>query len=104
MNYTWAMFEVIQSAELTEWASGLRDRHAALRITARVKRAQLGNLGDYKFLRDGVSEMRVDTGAGYRLYFTRRGDTVVILLAGGDKRTQEKDIERAVALAKIWKE
>ena len=98
------MFEIIKSAEFTEWASGLRDRQAALRITARIKRAQLGNLGDYKFLRDGVSEMRIDTGAGYRLYFARRGDTVVILLVGGDKRTQDKDIERAVALAKIWKE
>lgn len=75
-----------------------------MRITARIKRAQLGNLGDYKFLRDGLSEMRMDTGAGYRLYFTRRGDTVVILLVGGDKRTQDKDIERAVALANIWKE
>lgn len=104
MNYTCVMFEIIKSAEFTEWASGLRDRQAALRITARIKRAQLGNLGDYKFLRDGVSEMRIDTGAGYRLYFTRRGDTVVILLVGGDKRTQDKDIERAVALAKIWKE
>jgi putative addiction module killer protein len=104
MNYTCVKFEIIKSAEFTEWASGLRDRQAALRITARIKRAQLGNLGDYKFLRDGVSEMRIDTGAGYRLYFTRRGDTVVILLVGGDKRMQDKDIERAIALAKIWKE
>ena len=78
--------------------------HCALRIAARIRRAQLGNWGDYKFLRDGVSEMRIDTGAGYRLYFTRSGNTVVILLCGGDKRTQDKDIAHAIELAKIWKE
>jgi putative addiction module killer protein len=62
----------------------------------------LGNLGDAKFLRAGVSEMRIDYGAGYRLYFTKREGVLVILLCGGDKRTQDKDIEIAIQLAKHW--
>ena len=98
------MFEIIKSQEFMDWVVALRDRQAATRIAARIDRAARGNLGDFKFLRDGVSEMRVDVGAGYRLYFMRRGNTVVILLCGGDKRTQDADISRAIELAKIWKE
>ena len=82
----------------------LKDRAAAARIAARIDRASLGNLGDHKYLRDGVSEMRIDVGPGYRLYFTRRGATIVILLCGGDKKTQQGDINQAVELARIWKE
>ncbi|MBK7001871.1 MAG: type II toxin-antitoxin system RelE/ParE family toxin [Rhodoferax sp.] len=96
------MFEIIKSQEFTEWVDALRDRLAANRIAARLRRATLGNLGDYKFLRDGVSEMRIDVGAGYRLYFTCKGNTVIVLLCGGDKKTQGADIDRAVELAKIW--
>lgn len=98
------MFEIIKSAEFMRWASGLKDRVAAARINARIDRALLGNLGDHKSLRDGVSEMRIDVGAGYRLYFTRRGNTVIVLLCGGDKRTQDADIRHAIELAKHWKE
>jgi len=96
------MFEIIQSDEFAHWLSRLRDRTALARITMRIDRAYFGNLGDWKFLRDGVCEMRVDAGQGYRMYFTRRGNTVVILLCGGDKRTQDADIQRAVELAKHW--
>jgi putative addiction module killer protein len=87
-----------------KWASGLRDRSAATRIAARLDRAESGNLGDFKFLRDGVSEMRIDVGAGYRVYFTRRGSVVIVLLCGGDKATQDKDINRAIELAKRWED
>ncbi|MDR2506609.1 MAG: type II toxin-antitoxin system RelE/ParE family toxin [Candidatus Accumulibacter sp.] len=104
MNYNSPMFEIIQSDEFMQWAAKLKDRRAEARIAARLRRAEEGNLGDHKPLRDGVSEMRIDVGAGYRLYFTRRGNTVLVLLCGGDKRTQEADIKRAIALARAWKE
>ncbi|MCL2102744.1 MAG: type II toxin-antitoxin system RelE/ParE family toxin [Syntrophorhabdaceae bacterium] len=98
------VFEIIKSDTFQAWAKNLKDRAAAVRIAARIDRASLGNLGDHKYLRDSVSEMRIDVGPGYRLYFTRRGNTVVILLCGGDKKTQQSDINQAVELAKIWKE
>jgi putative addiction module killer protein len=82
------------------WFAGLRDRRAAARIQARIDRAESGNLGDCKAVGEGVSEMRIDYGPGYRVYFLRRGSEVVILLVGGGKATQVKDIERAKELAK----
>jgi putative addiction module killer protein len=98
------MFEIIQSDEFKAWQDGLRDGTARARISARLRLAEHGHLGDWKVLRDGVSEMRIDVGPGYRLYFTRRGNTVVVLLCGGDKRRQDADIDRAINLAKLWKE
>lgn len=98
------MFDIIKSDAFQEWAESLKDRVAAVRIAARIDRAMLGNLGVHKYLRDGISEMKIDVGPGYRLYFTTRGNTVIILLCGGDKKTQKDDINRAVELAKIWKE
>jgi putative addiction module killer protein len=77
----------------------LRDRHARARITARIRRLSLGNSGDVKPVGCGVSEMRIDYGPGYRVYFVGRGKTVVILLCGGDKRGQERDIAQAIELA-----
>lgn len=85
----------------TEWLSDLPDRQARARILVRLERLEVGNLGDAKFLRDGVSELRIDWGPGYRLYFGRDGRTVVVLLCGGDKRKQQADIRRAVEL---WQE
>ena len=96
--------EVVQSREFKVWHDNLRDRIARARITARIRLAEHGNLGDWKPLRDGVSEMRIDVGPGYRLYFTRRGKTVIVLLCGGDKAMQDIDIKRAVDLAKMLKE
>jgi putative addiction module killer protein len=81
------------------WLTGLRDRQARDRILARIRRLSLGNPGDVKPVGSGVSEMRIDYGAGYRLYFVQRGKTVVILLCGGDKRTQAADIALAIKLA-----
>ena len=86
---------------VTEWLSELRDRHARARILARLERLEVGNFGDSKFLRDGVNELRIDWGPGYRVYFGRDGRTVVVLLCGGDKRKQDADIKRAVEL---WQE
>jgi len=73
---------------------------AKTRILLRIRRVSLGNIGDVKSVGEGVSELRIDYGAGYRVYFMQRGKTLVVLLAGGDKRTQTKDIQRAIALSK----
>jgi putative addiction module killer protein len=85
----------------TQWLSDLPDRHARARILARLERLEAGNFGDAKFLRDGVSELRIDWGPGYRVYFGRDGRTVIVLLCGGDKRKQDADIRKAVEL---WQE
>ncbi|GAB1394790.1 type II toxin-antitoxin system RelE/ParE family toxin [Rhodocyclaceae bacterium] len=98
------MFEIIQSESFQCWLSGLKDRQAVARIHARLDRAAGGNLGDVKPAREGVSEMRVDYGPGYRLYFIRRGPLLIVLLAGGDKRTQDADIERAIRIAQDWRD
>jgi len=93
------MLEVRQTDVFTDWFAGLRDREARARITVRIRRLSLGNPGDVKPVGGGVSEMRIDYGPGYRVYFVRRGDTVVVLLCGGDKRNQDRDIARALELA-----
>jgi putative addiction module killer protein len=85
----------------TDWLAELADRQARARVLARLERLETGNFGDVKFLRDGVSELRIDWGPGYRVYFGRDGRTVVILLCGGDKRKQDADIGKAVEL---WQE
>jgi putative addiction module killer protein len=99
-----AVFEILQSETFLRWRSGLKDRMALARINARVRRLADGDPGDTKLLREGVSELRIDHGPGYRVYFTRRGPVVLVLLMGGDKRTQDADIERAITMAKEWKD
>lgn len=91
--------EVRQTDIFSTWFDGLRDREARARITVRIRRLSLGNPGDVKSVGKGVSELRVDYGPGYRVYFTRRGNALVILLCGGDKRSQDRDIARAIELA-----
>jgi len=81
------------------WFDALRDRQAQARIQARVRRLSMGNPGDCRHLTGGVSEMRVDYGPGYRVYYCQRGQTVVVLLCGGDKRTQQADIKQAHTLS-----
>jgi len=93
------VIEVRQTAEFEDWLDRLRDRAAARKIAQRVVRMQAGLLGDVKFFK-GIGEMRVDFGPGYRIYFVKRGDVLVILLCGGDKSSQTKDIERALTMAK----
>ena len=94
------MIQIQQTEAYVEWFSGLRDRVARARIDIRIRRLSLGNAGDAKPVGDGVSELRVDHGPGYRIYFIRRGEIVIVLLAGGDKSSQDKDIRKAKALAK----
>ncbi|KMO10561.1 type II toxin-antitoxin system RelE/ParE family toxin [Methylobacterium indicum] len=88
-----------QTLVFRAWIGSLRDERARLRIDTRIRRLSLGNPGDVKPVGDGVSEMRIDYGPGYRVYFTQRGSKVVILLCGGDKRTQDEDILAAKQLA-----
>lgn len=96
------MIEIVQSVEFGKWLKGLKDRQARTRIIVRIERIALGNFGDHKPVGEGVSEMRFTFGPGYRVYFTMRGAELVILLAGGDKGSQTKDIEAAKAIARRW--
>ncbi|MBE7459631.1 MAG: type II toxin-antitoxin system RelE/ParE family toxin [Zoogloeaceae bacterium] len=99
------MLEIIQSETFARWLGKLKDRQAIAKINARIRRlSETGSFGDVKPAREGVSEMRIDHGPGYRLYFMRRGAILVVLLAGGDKSTQDADIKRAIQIAKEWKD
>jgi len=93
------VIEIRQTNVYAEWFSGLKDRNARVRIITRIRQLSVGNFGDVKPGGEGVSEMRIDYGPGYRIYFVQRGAELVILLAGGDKKTQEKDIALAKELA-----
>ena len=95
------MIEIRQTETFAAWFRNLRDRRAKARILVRIDRLSLGNPGDAKPVGEGVSELRIDYGPGYRVYFVRRGDKVIVLLAGGDKRTQARDIEAALKLARF---
>ena len=86
-----------------EWMQGLGDRHARSRIEARLARVAVGNLGDVEPVGEGVLELRIDWGPGYRVYFSRVGKVIVLLLCGGDKRTQQRDIKRAKAYFEDYK-
>jgi putative addiction module killer protein len=94
------MIDVRQTDVFVTWFARVRDRDARFRVMARIRRLSLGNPGDMKPVGEGVSEMRVDYGPGYRVYFVRRGASIVVLLCGGDKRTQDRDIARAIDLAR----
>jgi putative addiction module killer protein len=95
---------VLTTDTFDNWLEKLRDNTAKARINARLRRVQEGNLGDIKPVGEGVSEMRIHYGAGYRLYFVQRGLEIIVLLAGGDKSTQTNDIKTALKLAKELKE
>ena len=94
------MFEVRKTEVYAKWLDGLQDVRARIRVLVRVERLAAGNPGDVRSVGEGVSELRIDYGPGYRVYFRKQGRTVVVLLAGGDKRTQNRDIERALRLAR----
>lgn len=93
------MFTVAYTDHFEDWLNGLRDRQARSRILVRIERVEEGNLGDHKFF-DGIGEFRFNFGPGYRVYFVKQGETVIMLLAGGDKDSQERDIARAKEIAK----
>ncbi len=94
------MLEVRQTKVYSTWFADLRDRTAKVRIDLRIRRLSLGNPGDVRPVGEGVSELRLDHGPGYRVYFIQKADVYIVLLAGGDKSSQEKDIRNAKALAR----
>ncbi len=98
------MVEIRQTAVFAKWIRGLADRRARFAIAKRIDRLAFGHAGDARPVGGGVSELRIHMGPGYRVYFTRRGDTIVILLCGGDKGSQSRDIVRAQALVEEFKE
>jgi len=93
------MFEVRKTAVFSNWLSGLRDPRAKAKIAARVDRLAIGNPGDVQPVGEGISELRIHYGPGYRVYFMKRGKTLIVLLCGGNKSTQSKDIKAAKILA-----
>lgn len=94
------MLEIRQTTVYSKWFGSLRDRTAKTRIDIRIRRLSLGNPGDVKAVGEGVSELRIDHGPGYRVYFIQNTDVFVVLLAGGDKATQDLDVQLAKALAR----
>ena len=94
------MLEIRKTETYAKWLDGLHDLHARARVQVRVERLAAGNPGDVRPVGEGVSELRIDYGPGYRVYYTKRGRKVLILLAGGDKRTQATDIKTALRLAR----
>ena len=97
------MFSVRPFPEFTVWLNGLKDNEVRGAVAERIKRFSFGLLGDFKAIGNGVMELRIDVGAGWRLYYTQYGAQIVVLLAGGSKRTQKRDIQRAKALAALLK-
>ncbi len=102
MNYSLQVIEVRQTGVFSDWFRRLRDEKARSRILIRIRRLSLGNFGDVKPVGNGVSELRIDYGPGYRVYLQQRGSVLVLLLAGGSKKTQQADIAKAKKLAKEW--
>lgn len=98
------MYEIIKSHVFDAWLTDLRDLRAQARIQARIDRMALGNLGDVNPVGGGVSEARIFYGPGYRLYFIQEGRTVIVLLSGGDKDSQARDIAEAKRLAQLWRQ
>ncbi|MEA2891707.1 MAG: hypothetical protein QOI05_2500 [Bradyrhizobium sp.] len=92
--------QIVQSDVFTAWLDNVKDERAAARIVTRIRRMEIGNAGDMRSVGEGVSEIRIDYGPGYRVYSTRRGRTLVVLLCGGDKKSQRKDIALAKRMAK----
>ena len=97
------MIQIIESGTFKRWIRRLRDRVAVARINARLRNVTNGHFGDVRTVGDGVSEMRIQSGPGYRVYFIREGTEVVVLLCGGDKSSQLRDIERAKQIAREWR-
>lgn len=92
--------EIRETETYSRWFDRLRDRQAKMRILARIRLLSLGNPGQVEPVGEGISEMKIDYGPGYRIYYQQRGETMAILLAAGDKRTQKRDIEKAKELAR----
>jgi putative addiction module killer protein len=98
------MIEIRQTETYRKWFDSVRDRNAKVRIDLRIRRLSLGNTGDVKPVGGGISELRIDYGPGYRVYYIKRKNQIIILLAGGDKSTQSKDIKKAQELSRKLEE
>jgi putative addiction module killer protein len=96
------LIEVLKTPEFVRWFSKLRDDRGELRINSRLDLLAIGHHGDHKYVGDGIHELRIHYGSGYRVYYTSRGSTLVVVLAGGDKSSQDKDIRLAQRLAKEY--
>ena len=96
------MYEILKSSTFDAWLRALRDRDAKARIEMRIRRLSLGNPGQFRSLRNGINELKIDYGAGYRVYYTFKDKTLILLLCGGDKSTQSKDIRLATEIAASW--
>ena len=96
------MLELIKSETFDAWLRSLRDRQAKARIEVRIRRLSLDNPGQYRSLKNGINELKIDYGPGYRVYYTFRNQTLVLLLCGGDKSTQDQDIKTALRILKQW--
>ncbi len=93
------MYSVVETEPFSEWLDGLKDKTTSMRLKVRLRKATLGNLGDVKPVGDGVFEMREFFGPGWRMYYVKQGTAIILMLGGGDKSTQDRDIERAKAMA-----
>jgi putative addiction module killer protein len=94
------MFEIVQLPEFDDWIDGLKDNITRIRLSRRLDKARRGHLGDVKSVGDGVWEMREFFGSGFRMYYVQQGELLIVMLGGGDKSTQQRDIDRAIALSK----
>lgn len=97
------MYELVKSAHFDRWLAALKDRSAVARVLVRLDRLERGNPGDVRPVGNGISELRIDYGPGYRIYYVHSGITLIVLLCGGDKSSQKKDIEKARVLASEWR-
>ena len=104
ISYNAVMFTILRSATFDRWLGRLRDRQAVNRIVARLLAAEDGHLGDVRTVGGGVTEMRIQHGPGYRIYFITRSAELIVLLCGGDKDGQRRDIERAKKMATEWRD
>ena len=100
IHYSRHVFEVRQTVIFRDWLRNLNDVRARAQVVRRIERAQAGNLGDVAAVGEGVSEMRIHHGPGYRLYFVQRGREIILLLTGGDKSSQRRDIKAAIRISK----
>lgn len=104
VSYSRHMVKVVRTDDFDEWITKLKDKAGRLRILKRIDRLANGNAGDVKPVGNGVSELRLDVGPGYRVYYLQDGEVLILLLCGGDKSTQQKDIDRAHRLADEWRQ
>lgn len=103
VNYTSHMVDVVRTGTFDRWLRKLKDKRAAARVEVRIRRLQLGNPGDVEPVGEGISELKINYGPGYRVYFKQEDDRLILLLCGGDKSSQARDVKEAKRIAKEWR-